>query len=124
MHEYTWILTPDLSGVNLEKMHEYDYYDWDHLNSIYFITEMLKYLYNCIDDKSKIEYKYKNLTVKYCWRILFSMSDDICIKVINDLIPFQIGRFKTSNIYKKINNEWKQIYKYKIETNMIMYHFN
>jgi len=121
MSEYTWILTPDLSGIDLDKLYEYSCYDDKCLISTFYIDEILDFLDEHAENKPKITYQCKEFTDKYSWKILLIMTDDIYEKVIERLILFHTGRFKTSSIYKKNNNEWIKIYKYNTKTNIVTY---
>jgi hypothetical protein len=45
-YKYSWILTPNIDGIDFNKLHEYGCYDDRCLISTFFIDEML----DCLDD--------------------------------------------------------------------------
>ena len=104
---YTWILTPDLTDIDLDNLYNYGCYDDKCLISTFYIDEMLDFL-----DENNIKNLGYNFNNKYQYSIKFNLDNSAFNNVVDKLINFSTGRFKTSSIYIKKNNEWTKVWKH------------
>lgn len=107
-NHYTWILTPEYTDqIDLDNFYSLSCYDDDCLISTFFRDEILDFL----EDKDIKNYIY-TLNEKFQYKLSFETNQiDL---IINDLINFTTGRFKTTSIYLKNSDDlkpkWKKIW--------------
>ena len=104
----TWILTPDLTDIDIDEMYSYSCYDDKCLISTFFKDEILDYLK---------EQEIKNVNIiltdgKFQYKTLFEIEITTLNKVVNSLINFKTGRFKTTSVYiKNEKDDWVKVWK-------------
>lgn len=87
-NSYTWILTP----IDLNNLYNYGCYN-DEISDF-------------LDDNN-----IKNHTCYFYYKysIRFDLDNVTFNNIVNKLINFKTGRFKTSSIHIKTNNGWTKI---------------
>ena len=107
MDLFTWILTPDITDIDINNLHNYGCYDEECLISTFYIDEMLDFL-----DENNIKVNEYVFTKDFQYKFSFNINKELFNDKINNFINFKTGRFKTSSIYIKTdNNAWVKIYK-------------
>ena len=117
----TWILTPDLSDIDIDEMYKYSSYDDKCLISTFYKDEILDFLE---------EQGIKNINLlltedKFQYKANFEIDFKDLSRVVNILINFKTGRFKTTSIYMKNKDslevdEWVKVWKKgKFNTNLL-----
>lgn len=109
MVKLTWILTPDLTDIDIDEMYSYSCYDDKCLISTFFKDEILDFLE---------EQGIKNVNIiltddKFQYKPLFEIDIKDLNKVVNTLINFKTGRFKTTSVYMKNeeDDDWVKVWK-------------
>ena len=107
MVKLTWILTPDLSDMDIEEMYKYSCYDDKCLISTFYKDEIFDFLE---------EEGIKNINIiltedKFQYKAVFEIDFKDLSRVVNILINFKTGRFKTTSVYMKEDNEWVKVWK-------------
>ena len=106
---FTWILTPELTDIDIDKINEYSCYDDKCLISTFYKDELLDFL-----EDNGVKVDEYTLTSDFQYKFKFNMSRELFDTKINDFIGFKTGRFKTTSIYTKPTNDtdtWKKIWK-------------
>ena len=103
---YTYILTPDLTDIDINNIAQYSCYDDKCLISTFFRDEILDFL-----SDNKIKYINYILDDKLKYRIIFKIDKTKFENVFDKLIYFETGRFKCTSIYVEKNNEWIKVWK-------------
>lgn len=118
MVKLTWLLTPDLTDINIDEMYKYSCYDDKCLISTFFRDEILDYLR---------EQEIKNVNIiltddKFQYKTLFEIDITELNKLVNSLINFKTGRFKTTSVYMKNEEEdgWVKVWKKGKFNNLIL----
>jgi len=107
MNKYTWILTPDLTDIDIDNLYNYNCYDDECLISSFYIGEILDFL-----EDNKIKVNYYTLTGdKWQYKIVFESEKIKINDILNKLIIFTSGRFKTTSIYMMNGSNWLKIWK-------------
>lgn len=106
LKNYTWILSPDLTNIDIENLNSYSCYDDKCLISTFFLDEILDFL----EDKNVQNINHM-MTDKFQYKIAFFTDEINFNTIINDLINFNAGRFETSSIYLKNGKECMKIWK-------------
>lgn len=113
MVKTTWILTPDLSDINIDDIHDYSCYDDKCLISTFFRDEILDFL-------EEMEIKNVDIFLDTENKFQYKAKFDIDIVKLNNisrfLITFKTGRFKTTSIYTTLyktndNDKWIKYWK-------------
>ena len=104
--KYTWILTPDLTGIELDDIQKYSCYDDKCLISTFYIDEIYDFL-----EILKVKPSNYIQTEKYQYKLLFELDEDYYEEIRDKLIEFKIGRFITTSIYDFRDDKWIKDYK-------------
>lgn len=94
MSQYTWILTPNLYDIDLEKVYEYSSHDEKCLVSSFYLDEITNFL-----NTHNIKFSYREFNINYQWKFIFIIDDVNPGNIIQDIMNFKIGRYRTSSIY-------------------------
>ncbi len=107
MDLFTWILTPDITDIDINNLHNYSCYDEECLISTFYKDEILDFL-----DENNIKVNEYVLTENFQYKFNFNINKELFNDKINNFINFKTGRFKTSSIYIKTDtNNWVKIWK-------------
>jgi hypothetical protein len=104
--KYTWILTPDLTGIDQNNIQEYSCYDDKCLISTFYIDEICDFL-----ESLRVKPFNYIQTETYQYKILFELDEDYYEEIRDKLIQFKTGRFITTSIYDFRDNKWIKDYK-------------
>lgn len=111
----TWILTPDLTDINIDNIYEYSCYDDKCIISTFFKDAILDFLEEEIGEVEQINNVNMLMNEKFQYKISFNITNiDSLSKIIKMFIKFKTGRFVTTSIYFKKNYEdekWIKIWK-------------
>lgn len=108
MQKFTWILTPDLTGIDIYNLHNYSCYDDECLISTFYRDEILDFL----DDNSIEVIDYILTKGKFQYKLTFNADIIYFNNIIDSFIGFKTGRFKTTSIYMATGESaWSRIWK-------------